>query len=716
MKKKTFKPALLIPLVVLVTLAGSFIPSGQVKAADWVEQQKLTADDGSAGGDFGHAVAISGNVVVVSARGDSLYAGAVYVFRYDGATWVQEAKLTADDGAAVDYLGWSVAISGNTIVAGAYGDDDKGNNSGSAYVYRYNGAAWVQEAKFTAADGAADDYFGHSVSIGGDVVVVGAYGDDDKGTLSGSAYVFHYNSAAWVREAKLIAEDGAAWDCFGYSVAISGDAVVVGAYGDDNDDFDLSDSGEGEDAGSAYIFHYNGTAWVQEAKFTSSDSHSFEFFGCSVAINGNAVVVGAYQKTNNYWDPVWYTGSAYVFRYNNDAWVQEAKLTAVDAEVYDEFGFFVDISDNVVVVGTYFGHGPKIGEGKAYVFRYDDTVWVQEAKFTSSNGVDGSIYGVPIAISGNVVVFGAVGDDDKGIDSGAAYVFTFSGSAAFDPSSGPVSTVSVVTGADWEPSETITGVTVGGLTATHTLTVDGIGAISGTITIPELDSGVYNIVITGSVSGTRIFTDAFTVVAATSESQTWCLDSDTHSVGSPILVMKRETGSILPVLLSAPVDISSPGNIVWYSDESAVPLAGVTFPVSDPDNTWNVQLKTTNWKNSCIVEVGTGDSSGGFTPFPDQSISSHSYSNAGGILEVELTLGSQTVPQGSYLAIRVTNNSGSSKTITTAGGVSWFTSPDSDPGYPLPEMAAGLMLGLGLSGLVAYIVIKRKKTRAGLKA
>ena len=163
-----------------------------------------------------------------------------------GSSVISETKLTASDGTAYDFFGNSVSISDDTAVVGAVEDDDKGVDSGSAYVFRYNGSAWVQEAKLTASDGEADDYFGVSVSISGDMVVVGAYGDDGVPANSGSAYIFRYDGNNWVEEAILTASDGAEGDLFGYSVSISGDTVVVGAvFGDDN---------SVTDSGSAYVF------------------------------------------------------------------------------------------------------------------------------------------------------------------------------------------------------------------------------------------------------------------------------------------------------------------------------------------------------------------------------------------------------------------------------------------------------------------------------
>ena len=186
------------------------------------------------------------------------------------------AKLTADDGADGDFFGISVAISDGTIVVGAYNDDDKGSNSGSAYVFEKSDSSdatsWTQVAKLTADDGAASDYFGVSVAISDGTIVVGAYLDDDKGPNSGSAYVFEKSDSSdattWTQAAKLTADDGAASDYFGVSVAISDGTIVVGAYLDD-------DKYKGPNSGSAYVFEKSdssdATSWTQAAKLTADD-------------------------------------------------------------------------------------------------------------------------------------------------------------------------------------------------------------------------------------------------------------------------------------------------------------------------------------------------------------------------------------------------------------------------------------------------------------
>jgi hypothetical protein len=218
----------------------------------------------------------------------------------ENGDWVKKAKLTADDGAAYDYFGRSVAISGNIVIVGANWDDDKSTNSGSAYVFGLENEDWTQQAKLTAEDGGIYNYFGFSVAIDGNIAIIGAYGDNDKGGLSGSAYIFEMENGSWTQTAKLTAEDGAANDWFGYSVAIDGNVAVVGAWKDDNQ--------EVTDSGSAYVFVMENGDWVQKAKLTDDDGAASDFFGCSVAASGNVAVVGAYNSTDG--------GSAFVLDWN----------------------------------------------------------------------------------------------------------------------------------------------------------------------------------------------------------------------------------------------------------------------------------------------------------------------------------------------------------------------------------------------------------------
>ena len=171
--------------------------------------------------------------------------GSAYIFKRDGFAWTEQAKITASDYAALDYFGYSVAISGDYAVVGSHGDNDAGTDSGSAHIFKRDGTTWTEQAKINASDGAADDYFGYSVAISGDYAVVGAYLDGGAGTDSGSAHIFKRDGIAWTEQTKITASDGTAEDYFGESVAISGSYAVAGAWGDDD---------AGSASGSAYIY------------------------------------------------------------------------------------------------------------------------------------------------------------------------------------------------------------------------------------------------------------------------------------------------------------------------------------------------------------------------------------------------------------------------------------------------------------------------------
>ncbi len=255
--------------ITICALASLAIP---YPAHAQISEFKITATDGAAFDEFGISVSISGDYAVVGADYDDdngNRSGSAYVFKRSGASWAQEAKILPSDGAKDDSFGLSVSISGDYAVVGARHDDDNGSSSGSAYAFKRTGTTWDQEAHLLASDGASSDFFGSSVSISGDYVVVGAFQNNDNGFYSGSAYVFKRNGTTWDQEAKLLPSDGAELDGFGISVSISSDYAVVGAWGNDDN---------GSKSGSAYVFKRNGTIWAQEAKLLPSDGAIDYFF------------------------------------------------------------------------------------------------------------------------------------------------------------------------------------------------------------------------------------------------------------------------------------------------------------------------------------------------------------------------------------------------------------------------------------------------------
>ena len=389
-----------------------FLRSG----TSWTQQAKLLANDGAAGDFFGVSVAISGDYAVVGATGEDAKgtdAGAAYVFKRSGTSWSQEAKLLANDGAAGDQFGNSVAISGDYALIGAYYDDDKGSSSGSAYVFVRSGTSWTQQSKVVASDGAASDYFGWSVSISGDYALIGAYKDDNsKGTDAGAAYVFLRSGTTWTQQAKLLANDGRAADEFGHSVSISGDYAIIGALRDDNT--------KGTDAGAAYIFVRSGTTWTQQAKLLASDGAATDEFGRSVSIDGDYAIVGAPGEDTKGSS----SGSAYVFKRSGTSWSQQSKIVANDGAADDNFGYSVSISGDYALIGAYGDDDKGSISGSAYVFKRSGTSWTQQSKLLASDGVGGDYFGISVSIDGDYALIGArYQDNTKGTNAGAAYFF-----------------------------------------------------------------------------------------------------------------------------------------------------------------------------------------------------------------------------------------------------------------------------------------------------
>jgi len=263
-----------------------------------VQQAKLLAIDGIESDLFGNSVALSGDTAMIHAIGAGEFdsRSAVYVFVRNGTSWVQQAKLLAIDGIESDLFGNSVALSGDTAMIHAIGAGEFDSRS-AVYVFVRNGTSWVQEAKLTSF---ARLPVG-SLAVSGDTIVIGAPIDDDLGVQAGSAYVFVRDGLGnWTQQAKLLANDGAEFDQFGDSVAVSGDTAVIGAEFDD----DLGDA-----SGSAYVFVRNGTNWMQQDKLLANDGESQEYFGSRVALSGDTAVFGVWNDD----DLGEGSGSAYVF-------------------------------------------------------------------------------------------------------------------------------------------------------------------------------------------------------------------------------------------------------------------------------------------------------------------------------------------------------------------------------------------------------------------
>jgi hypothetical protein len=483
------------PLILVIAIAGQ--PYTARPAELLATETKLIAS-GAAGYDlFGSSVAISGDTVVVGAPEDDtssgINAGSAYVFVRNETGWREQAALQAGDGTLGDFFGTSVAISGDTIVVGAYGDDGAYAFSGSAYVFVRSGTNWIQQARLIGDPAQEQEaQFGGSVAVSGDTIVVGAHLEDGTYADSGAAYVFVRSGPNWIQQARLTANDAAPRVWFGSSVAIDGETIVVGTPLDGNGS-----------SGSAYIFARDRTNWNQQAKLTTSAAAAGDHFGTSVSVSEDTVVIGAPSYVLVGAPP---RGWAYVFTRRGTNWTQQQQLAANDAAPGDNFGSSVAISGDTLVVGAAFDDtsaGADAGSG--YVFVWNGTSWIQQQRLFARDAAGGDECGWSVGIGGGTVVAGArLADTTAGVNTGAAYVY--------EPGSAPMVTVAPTDASAAEEgldpgvfTITRTGGTATPLTVLYTLSgtaSNGVdyeilpgsvtvpaGETSATITVTPIDDG-----------------------------------------------------------------------------------------------------------------------------------------------------------------------------------------------------------------------------------
>jgi hypothetical protein len=407
---------------------------------------------------FGKTVAVSGDTLVVGSPGEDStlpgingggghQSGAVFVFVRDGGGWRLQAHLKASNSGASDEFGWSVAISGDTLVVGAHDEDGSNDSlgaSGAAYVFVREGTTWSEQAYLKASNAEVSDRFGYAVAVSGETVVVTSRGESSDATgvngdeannnaqASGAAYVFVRDGTAWSQQAYLKSSRNQAGQQFGVSVGVSGDSVVVGAYGEDGY------------TGAVYVFVRDGTTWLQQARLRSSNPGQLDQFGAALVIAGDTLVVGAAGEDGGGTD----AGAAYVFVRDGGEWEQQALLTASNSSRFDSFGSSVAIAGDQMVIGASSEDSAAVGvhsageddggapdAGAAYLFVRDGTGWSQTAYLKASNTGERDGFGSSVGIAADTVIVGApressraTGINGNGLDntmrwSGAAYVF-----------------------------------------------------------------------------------------------------------------------------------------------------------------------------------------------------------------------------------------------------------------------------------------------------
>jgi uncharacterized protein (TIGR03437 family) len=337
-------------------------------------------------------VSVSGDTAVIGAVSKNNAQGAAYVLVRSGGAWTQQQELTAFDGAADDYFGFSASVSGDTAVIGAWNKTiNSQSGQGAAYVFVRSGGVWTRQQELTASDGAWDDAFGYSVSVSGDTAVIGAPGN-------GAAYVFVRSGGTWSKQQELTASDEAASDYFGYSVSVNGGTTLIGA------------SAKNTNQGAAYVFVLSGQVWTQQQELTASDGVAGDSFGFSVSMSGGTAVIGAPGNNGS-------PGAAYGFALSGGVWGQQQKLTASDGAAGDSFGNSVSVSGASAVIAAYHKNADQ---GAAYLFALSVGGWAQQQELTASGGVAGDYFGRSVSVSGDTAAIGAVGRNNS---LGAAYVF-----------------------------------------------------------------------------------------------------------------------------------------------------------------------------------------------------------------------------------------------------------------------------------------------------
>jgi hypothetical protein len=362
---------------------------------------------------FGYSVSVSGDYAVIGTYNDDTNNGfgSAYIFQKVGDSWIEQEKLIPTDGATDASFGQSVSISGDFVVIGAHKDDDNGSESGSAYVFHRVGTNWVEQVKLTAFDGNEDDRFGYTVSINGDNIVVGAVHDSDIDFFSGSAYIFQRYDTLWLNIQKISASDVLPFERFGQSVSISGNYIVVGKPGDDVN---------GGGSGSAYIFQKVGDLWYEQTKIIPSDGTQGDAFGTSVSISESDILIGALGV--GVYSPSDYRGAAYIFQRSGSIWIEQEKIIPSYSSYNSRFGHSVSISGDYAVIGAPWDDVYGNQSGSSFIFNRSGNYWTEEIKLIPSDGATLNEFGRSVSISENNVI---IGSPDWYITDGfgSAYIF-----------------------------------------------------------------------------------------------------------------------------------------------------------------------------------------------------------------------------------------------------------------------------------------------------
>ncbi|MCK6446056.1 MAG: FG-GAP repeat protein [Planctomycetes bacterium] len=406
------------------SLAFLFVSLAAPGFGQWTGQQEAqvvpSPNPLALGSEFGGRCALDGTTLVIGAEwfdpfGGATNHGGAWVFERQGTTWVEVASLSSSSYDPDDHFGAALALDGDRLVVGAKQEDGPSTlSSGAVYVFEKLGGAWIETARLVASDAASSETFGSAVALDGDRLVVGAEYESAQGaTFRGAAYVFEWNGSAWLETTKLLAPGAAAFDYAGSTVALDDDRVIVGARGRDH--------GGVTNSGAAFVYEYDGVSWTHVATLAPNDAATNDEFGRAVALDGDTVLVGAPIKLSGGSK----TGAAYVFRGGGATWAQEAKLVDLGSVYADQFGTALDLEGDRAVIGLPWSGAAGIATGGVQFFERIGSTWTGHVELVGSACDGGDYLGTSVALSGDLVAAGAPWGETapSGLATGEAYVF-----------------------------------------------------------------------------------------------------------------------------------------------------------------------------------------------------------------------------------------------------------------------------------------------------
>lgn len=405
-KKKKMKKILLLTVCIF---------SLQLVVGQDIIEQIISPNNGASNDNFGGTVDIDGDIMVVGAAkknaGGLPDAGEVYVYRKANGIWTLEANLIASDAGISNQFGKSVSVYNDKIAVGSPNDGEAAFNAGAVYIFAFDNGSWVEEEKIMANDAEPSDNFGFSVSLDMDRVLVGCPNNNGGSPNIGSAYIFDFDGTNWNQTQQLVSPFGEfGGESLGWSSALQGDVAVLGAPLDDD---------AGTDAGTGFIYRYNGTTWNFEQKLVASDggnSHSFSF---SVDIDGTTIIVGAFGGGNAS------GGAAYLYEFDGTNWNEDYVFYGENPSNDDWLGYDVALSGGTFLASAINDDGKASNGGATHVYRWDNvnTEWILELTIYPSDGDAGDDFGTSVALDQFDVVIGAPLRDLSGANSGLTYFY-----------------------------------------------------------------------------------------------------------------------------------------------------------------------------------------------------------------------------------------------------------------------------------------------------